>query len=165
MQERKSDKERERVRESLSERARERVGRGESDGNTHGVGRVREWESACARAIEALSPTPAPRRPPLASRAQVSMAPPKCLLCDTDATELESARLRETWSEHEGVCWAWHTNATAYWLLCLPCHRAAWPADMRCQNGNSKPWSHVQIQLSERKGAHRLARRHHHVIS
>ena len=84
------------------------------------------------------------------------MAPPKCLLCDTDATELESARLRETWSEHEGVCWAWHTNATAYWMLCLPCHRAAWPADMRCQNGNSKPWSHVQLQLSDRKGPHRL---------
>ena len=57
-----------------------------------------EWvgTSMCVHASKILSPTPT-------TRVQVAMAPPKCLLCDTDATELESARLRETWSEHEGV--------------------------------------------------------------
>jgi hypothetical protein len=83
-------------------------------------------------------------------------APPTCLLCDAATTELESPSLRTTWAEHEGVCWAWHTDTAAYWLLCLSCHRAAWPMDRRCGNRHSKPWCHMSQQRSVRGGMNRL---------
>ena len=96
---------------------------------------------------------PAPRRASISRRGETglraagwagrAMAPPKCLNCSRDSTCLESAALRATWAAHEGVKWGWHTDEAAYWFLCLPCHRRAWPLDQRCENRHSRPWDAI----------------------
>ena len=34
----------------------------------------------------------------------------------TARTELESATLRSTWQREQEIKWAWHSDASAYWV-------------------------------------------------
>jgi hypothetical protein len=79
------------------------------------------------------------------------MGPQKCGgPCGVDKVtgELENAPLREKWSADEGVKWEWRasecqTTSCAWWRLCVPCHRLAWPLDRRNRNGSSCPWERM----------------------
>ena len=68
------------------------------------------------------------------------MAPPVCRACGATAcTELANEKLRRTWKREPGLKWDWHTDHQAYWLVCLPCHLAAWAVDRRTNNRWSMP--------------------------
>jgi hypothetical protein len=60
-------------------------------------------------------------------------------------SELASETSRSKWAHSEGVKWEWRTSEVqhtkcAWWRLCVPCHRLAWPLDRRNRNGSSLPW-------------------------
>ena len=68
------------------------------------------------------------------------MSPPLCKACGVTAcTQLESDNLQTVWQRESGYKWSWHSDLQAYWVLCLPCHRVAWPTDHRVRNHFSQP--------------------------
>ena len=68
------------------------------------------------------------------------MSPPLCKACGVTAcTQLESDNLQTVWQRESGYKWSWHSDLQAYWVLCLPCHRVAWPTDHRVRNRFSQP--------------------------
>ena len=61
------------------------------------------------------------------------MAPQTCPGCGRLArTELETLQLRSKWARWEGLNVDW-IGSLAWWNLCAPCHKMAWPGDMRQQ--------------------------------
>ena len=81
------------------------------------------------------------------------MSPPLCKACGVTAcTQLESANLQTVWQRDSGCKWSWHSDSQAYWVLCLPCHRVAWPTDHRVRNRFSQPgWHYRSSQGSKGK--------------
>ena len=76
------------------------------------------------------------RARPLASSQRVcaAMGPQPCPGPCTDGTltELAAETVRSKWAQSEGVKWEWRTSDVqhtkcAWWRLCVPCHRLAWP--------------------------------------
>ncbi len=64
---------------------------------------------------------------------------PRCR-CDRHwLTELRTPSLRSRWADEEGIKWGWRTSGKAFWFLCDFCHKQAWPADSRSNNGASHP--------------------------
>jgi len=76
------------------------------------------------------------------------MAPPRCAGCQKhDVSELRTEEMRAKWAASEGVKWR-RLGKTTHWLLCLECHRKAWPADNRCNNRHCKPGEWVVWPLT-----------------
>ena len=68
------------------------------------------------------------------------MSPPLCKACGVTAcTQLENDNLQTVWQRESGYKWSWHSDLQAYWVLCLSCHRVAWPTDHRVRNRFSQP--------------------------
>ena len=51
------------------------------------------------------------------------------------------------WRAREGICWRRSPNGTAYFDLCLDCHKRRWPNDRRSNTMFSKPApAHLHIE-------------------